>query len=113
MNDDMKYFNMASRHAEMDVIRKIRHKKNVPAKVDLLVIRLSKTGILGESKPCYHCMECLRDSNLGIQNIFYSTADGKIVKETFSEMKEGQLSSGMLRKQRRKGSKNSGKRRKK
>lgn len=89
---------MTSKHAEIDVLNKIVSKKNLPKSVDLLVIRLTKTGQLSESRPCYHCLTTLGMSRLNIKYVYYSTASGTIVREKFREMLESDktyISSGM------------------
>lgn len=81
-----------STHAEIDAIGKIymqskmRTKKR-PIHVDLLVVRVSKTGQLGSSRPCYNCLLSMeKTSFLKIHNVYYSTNDKTIVKEKFTSM---------------------------
>lgn len=79
-----------STHAEIDALNKLKTKKNVNIKnnkFDLVVIRLSRTGKLGESRPCFHCLEKLENSNVKIRNVYYSSND-TIVKEKFNIMKD-------------------------
>lgn len=80
-----------STHAEIDALNKFINKidqSDKKKRYDLLVLRLSKTGKLGESRPCYHCLEKLEKSNINIHNVYYSTKDGAIEKEKFNTMKE-------------------------
>ena len=72
-----------STHAEMDVLRKIY--KNLQTqtnskkkeKYDVLVIRITKTGKLGSSRPCFHCINSMLSTSLvKIQYVYYSTNDG-------------------------------------
>lgn len=91
-----------STHAEINALNKLKDKKiNLKRKkFDLLVVRLSKTERLGESRPCYHCLHKLEQSGVKIQNIYYSTRDNIIVKEKFNQMKESEkttFSSGYRR----------------
>ena len=89
---------MPSTHAEIDAIEKIKNKKNKPKKVDLLVIRLTKSGLLAESRPCYHCLHFMERSNINIKNIYYSTSNGTIAREKLFEMRSSSItciSSGM------------------
>lgn len=75
-------------HAEDNAIRKLpslprkRHLK----KVDMLVIRTSKTGLLGSSKPCIHCLMLLQnklpDKGYKLQNVYYSDQEGNICQST-------------------------------
>ena len=73
-------------HAEHDAIKKlcpIKRKKRLK-NVNLLVIRLSSKNKLQISKPCNNCIEMMKTlpNKLGynIQHIFYSDANGNIVK---------------------------------
>ena len=102
-NSNTKFGFMPSTHAEIDAISKIKNKKNKPKKLDLLVIRLTKTGLLAESRPCYHCLCFMERANINIKNIYYSTANGTIAKEKLHEMKTHPItciSSGMRNKNR-------------
>ena len=83
------YFFMST-HAEIDALNKLKSKKYISTKsrFDLMVIRISKTGILGESRPCFHCLEKLENSGVKIHNVYYSTKSGSLTKEKFSTMKE-------------------------
>jgi len=104
-NSNNKFKFMPSRHAEMDAISKIIKKKNKPKELDMLVIRLTKTGILAESRPCYHCLCFMEKSCVNIKNVYYSTCDGKILKERLVEMKNSSntcISSGMRNKNKNK-----------
>lgn len=84
-NSNDKFFHMPSKHAEMDALRKLNY-KNLPRTVDIFVIRISKTGILGESRPCIDCLKMMERSGLNIKYIYYSTKDGTILRERFSKM---------------------------
>lgn len=75
-----------STHAEMDALKKINNWKNKPKELDLLVIRLSKSGLLGESRPCANCIKRLLASRLKIHNVYYSTVDGILVCEKLKFM---------------------------
>lgn len=73
-------------------------------KYDLLVIKISHTKRLKESRPCYHCLRKLERSGIKIQNVYYSTRDSIIMKEKFSEMRESEntvYSSGYLQSMKR------------
>jgi hypothetical protein len=87
-----------STHAEMDVLRKIYKSTTIPAsskridKFDVLVIRISKTGKLGSSRPCFHCINSMMNTPIAkIQYVYYSTNDGKIVREKLDTMLESEL----------------------
>lgn len=86
MNKIEKWQYMPSRHAEIDAYMKIKKYRNLPKKVDFFVIRITKSGKLSESRPCYHCIDILSKSRLNIVNVYYSTSEGKIVCESFKEI---------------------------
>jgi len=75
-------------HAEMDALDNLRQKNYLIGNkaMNLLVIRLTKTGKLGESRPCYHCLQRLNDCGVKIKYVYYSTADGRIMREKLSDM---------------------------
>lgn len=87
-----------STHAEMDVLRKVTkslptssHMKR-PEKYDVLVVRFSKTHRLGSSRPCMHCIMSMQEaSNIKIRYVYYSTPDGKIVREKLDDMLDTDL----------------------
>lgn len=73
-------------HAEHDAIINLPvNEKKHAKKVDILVIRASRTGKLGMSRPCDHCVrimnELARQKGYYISNVYYSTNDGTIIKE--------------------------------
>ena len=101
MNCNEKFRGLPSKHAEMDAIDKIKNKKDLPKKVDMLVIRLTKQNKLSESRPCYHCLLCMEKSKLNIRFVYYSTKEGTIKKEIFKKMKDSEpphISSGIKNK---------------
>lgn len=81
-------------HAEHDAIEKLPclPKKKSLENVHLLVIRISKTGKLGISKPCCKCVNMLKTwpmkKGYKIQNIYYSSHDGNIVETTLKKLEE-------------------------
>lgn len=98
INSNISFQYMPSRHAEMDALNKIKRKRELPRYVDMFVIRISKNGSLGESRPCIHCIQMLEKSRLTIKHIYYSTNNGTIVREKFNNMKNSNIihiSSGM------------------
>lgn len=75
-------------HAEMDCIDKLPNRKNKKLmRVNLLVIRLTKSFVLGNSYPCAVCLKYLYDISLKkgyvIDNIYYSNQDGNIESDKF------------------------------
>lgn len=79
----------------MDVINKVRCYKNLPKKLDILCIRISPNGTLGNYRPCYYCLKYMLKSRKNIINVYYSNSEGKIIKEKLQNMKYSVVSSGM------------------
>lgn len=80
-------------HAEEAAINKLppRPKNKKPLKVDLLVIKTSKTGSkFGNSKPCVRCLEAMKKATkkgYKIVNVYYTCdSDGKIEKHKLSQL---------------------------
>jgi hypothetical protein len=74
-------------HAEIDALRKYFNNKKTnkfSKKINLTVIRISKTGKLCDSRPCLDC--CLKlQKHVNVKNIFYSTNDQTIIKIKFNK----------------------------
>ena len=70
-----------------------RFKRAIPfgAKIDLLVIRLSKTGVLGPSRPCENCLKRLAKSKYPVDKVYYSSDKDTIVREKFDDMFDSPL----------------------
>lgn len=83
-SERMRYGNYKlSTHAEIDALKKlvnlIRVKRCKKQKMDLIVIRVNKSGNLCESAPCYHCTKELSKSSIvTINKIYFSRCDGTI-----------------------------------
>lgn len=79
-------------HAEDHAIRKLpplpRKKRSV--KIDLLVVRVSKSGVVGNSKPCLHCIELLATAlpkrGYVLSKVYFSNDKGDIEMCKFSEL---------------------------
>jgi hypothetical protein len=58
--------------------------------IDIIVIRTSKTGLLGMSKPCSHCLLLMQTlpnkKGYIIKNIYYSNANGDIIKTSIDKL---------------------------
>lgn len=79
-----------STHAEMDALHKldnlIRVRRCKKQKMDLVVIRVNRSGNLCESAPCYHCTKELSNSTVvTIKKIYFSRSDGTITCVKFLE----------------------------
>ena len=70
-------------HAEMDALNKVNYllkcKKIKKTKMDLIVLRVNKSGNLCESAPCFHCTKQLfENKSIKIEKLYYSTSSGNI-----------------------------------
>ena len=75
-----------STHAEEQALRNLlfarpgRRRRN--SRIDLLVIRTSRTGQLGISRPCDHCIRVLTmalpSKGYSLRHVYYSTEDGTL-----------------------------------
>ena len=92
-------------HAEVNVMNKLKmtppHIVNIERTVfDMLVVRISRIGKLGSSRPCYHCLRHLAaNNNVRIRYVYYSNHDGTVSREKFEDMvqsKERHISSGHM-----------------
>jgi hypothetical protein len=82
--------NLIKTHAEIDALKKIESmikcKKIKKKKMNLIVLRINKSGLLCESAPCYHCtIELQKNQNIIIDKLFFSRADGTITCIKFSD----------------------------
>lgn len=83
-------------HAEMDVINKVSKKHVDKAKkrhkevYNLIVIRVSKSKVIGNSKVCKNCLDNIllssKRTGIKIKKIFYSNKSGNIIKSTPTRM---------------------------
>lgn len=77
--------NQSTVHAEISALNKLKNKNSKKCKkINLLVIKVSYTGKVGNSKPCIKCVEkmyCLPiDKGYSIKNVYYSDENGQIIK---------------------------------
>jgi hypothetical protein len=83
-----------SLHAEESAIRRLPTlpKKRRLKKVDMLVVRVSKTGCVGCSKPCEHCLlelaRRLPTKGYCIGTLYYTDATGSIVANSLINLWE-------------------------
>jgi deoxycytidylate deaminase len=98
---------LPSIHAEHSAINKLarlnRYRRFIKThmKFDIVVIRLSRSGVIGYSRPCRNCLTRLMNANISINNVYYTGADGSIKVEKFSDMYDSnttEFSKGDLRK---------------
>lgn len=77
-------------HAEMDVL--VSTSAKLSKGMDILIIRLSKSRMLHNSRPCNACIDKLKQR--GIRKAYYSNAEGQIVYEFVDSMSKLHVSSG-------------------
>lgn len=58
---------------------------------DLFVVRFSKAGILGNSRPCRHCILRMMLSDIKIHTVYYSTETGEIREEKLTSMLSSEM----------------------
>lgn len=72
-------------HAEHDAIINLPclPRKHHTKKVDIVIVKTSKTGCLGNSKPCLHCLAMMQmlapKKGYRIDRVFYSNEFGHMV----------------------------------
>jgi deoxycytidylate deaminase len=110
MNYILKKGAHSSIHAEQNAIYKIKRHNNQSQfitkrdKLDIMVVRLSKNGTFGYSRPCRNCIMRLMRCNLQINNVYYTDIKGTIKMEKLSTMLDSsltKLSSGDRKKKKR------------
>jgi deoxycytidylate deaminase len=80
-------------HAEVDAICNL-NKKSPLEGLDIIIIRINKSNVLRNSRPCNACIEKLRKK--GIRRAYYSDENGAIICEEINEMPMLHESSGSL-----------------
>ncbi|AGE56192.1 cytidine and deoxycytidylate deaminase [Paramecium bursaria Chlorella virus NE-JV-1] len=68
----------SSIHAEMDALWKIQN-SDAHSNLKAVIIRISKTGQFGNSRPCDMCYSALKQH--GVKTIVYSSVGGRIAME--------------------------------
>jgi cytidine deaminase len=81
---------LINRHAEIDALQRmvelLRCKKIKKNKMNLIVLRVNKSGNLCESAPCYHCTMFLKKNNdINIDKLYFSRGDGSITCMKFDD----------------------------
>lgn len=53
----------------------------------MMIVRLSKTGIVNNATPCFHCLKQLAEASyVRIKNVYYSVNFNQIVRRKFSDL---------------------------
>jgi cytidine deaminase len=82
----------ATIHAEHSALNKLksRPKNKKFCKIDIVVIKVSNTGLIGMSKPCKHCVDNLQKianrKGYTIDNIYFSNQSREIEKWSYTEL---------------------------
>lgn len=84
-------------HAEHDAINRlkpIKRKKHLQ-NINILVIRVTKSNKLQNSKPCANCIETMKHlpekKGYKIKNIYYSNENEVIVKSSLTNLEKEEL----------------------
>ena len=73
-------------HAEISALMHIPKSKH-REEYNLLVLRVTRSGILTSAKPCYHCIkQLMRATNIKIKYVFYSDPPGIIQCISFNNL---------------------------
>ena len=89
----MNYYNHdgTSVHAEKDLFDKLLSQKKMK-KINILVVRFTKNGVLGMSKPCDKCIQFLsvfpQRKGYTINKVYYSDQNGNIIKSNLRKLQE-------------------------
>lgn len=89
--------NEAGTHAEHDAINKLKplNKRKRLQNINMLVIRISKTNKLQNSKPCAICIQIMKNlpekKGYRIRNIYYSNDNGEIIKSNLKTLENDDL----------------------
>jgi deoxycytidylate deaminase len=75
--------NKLSKHAEMNVIDDCVS-RGISTKSFLIVLRISRTGTVHDSKPCSECLKYMK--KYGVKRICYSNNDGHFIIEKTYEI---------------------------
>ena len=79
-------------HAEHHAIQKLPQlpKKHHQKKVDILIVKTSKTGCLGMSKPCIHCLMIMNDlapkKGYRINKVYYTDDKGNLIENRLNKL---------------------------
>jgi cytidine deaminase len=83
-------------HAEHNAIQKLPNRYNrklLP--INIFVLKTTLTGIIGNSKPCAHCLAIMSSlpnkKGYRISNVLYTNSEGNIEKKKISELMNEEL----------------------
>jgi tRNA(Arg) A34 adenosine deaminase TadA len=79
-NHDRRLAGATSVHAEMDALRKVPPRRRASTSLRMVVVRVSSSGALAQSRPCDACMRALRRFR-GMRSVAYSCSTGGVVIE--------------------------------
>lgn len=95
----VKYTHLSSVHAEhsamLNLLKINRYRRYIDPGdyVNIIVVRISKDGKIGNSRPCENCIKRLKKFNkqIKIKYVYYSNAEGRINMEHFANMESSPL----------------------
>ena len=80
-------------HAEIQsIVKYYKSTKSVNKnKKALIVFKLSRTGLIGNSKCCLNCIRFIKNNlrNLNLKKIYYSTLDNSLIELSKDDMDDG------------------------
>jgi cytidine deaminase len=84
-------------HAEEKAILNLpclKPKKNLK-KVDIIVVRTTKKGCLGLSKPCHHCIflmdSLIKEKGYVVQSIYYTNENREVEQTTLNRLLQDEI----------------------
>jgi len=66
-------------HSEEDLVGKLIGMDKLSSSLNIVILRMNKFGVLGESKPCKNCATILKA--VGLTRLFWSDSNGEICCE--------------------------------
>lgn len=75
--------NTMSQHAEENALQRVHYTN----RCDIVVVRLSKNGQFGNSRPCTHCLYKMKHRRgLTVVDVYYSTSVGQLVCQRMTDL---------------------------
>lgn len=71
----------------MSAVKKFMKTSKKRKVIDIIIIRINKSGVLRNSRPCVKCLELLHNNPCFIiKNVYYSNESGEIEKVKFNKL---------------------------
>jgi len=91
-------YNEGDIHAEHDAINNLLDNKKTIKSISILVIRFTKHNKIQCSKPCYNCIDIIKNlpnkKGYKIKHIYYSNDKGEIIKTNIKNLDNNHISRG-------------------